>query len=97
MRTVQKITLDDARVMMAAAEAKAREIGVDMDIAITDDSGSLLMFHRMDGGRITSIDVAMSKAFNRGGGAEIDPRLRQGRRARADPPSASTSAIRAVS
>ena len=63
MRTVQKLTLDDARVMMAAAEAKAREIGVDMDIAITDDNGSQLMFHRMDGGRITSIDVAISKAF----------------------------------
>ncbi len=30
MRTAQKLTLDDARVMMAAAEAKAREIGVDM-------------------------------------------------------------------
>ena len=53
MRTAQKLTLDDARTMMAAAEAKAREIGVDMDIAITDDNGSLLMFHRMDGGRIT--------------------------------------------
>lgn len=63
MRTAQKLTLDDARVMMAAAEAKAREIGVDMDIAITDDGGSLLMFHRMDGGRITSIDVAVCKAF----------------------------------
>ena len=63
MRTVQKLTLDDARVMMTAAEAKAQEIGVDMDIAITDDNGSLLMFHRMDGGRITSIDIAISKAF----------------------------------
>ena len=63
MRTAQKLTLEDARVMMAGAEAKAREIGVDMDIAITDDSGSLLMFHRMDGGRITSIDVAICKAF----------------------------------
>jgi uncharacterized protein GlcG (DUF336 family) len=63
MKTVQKLTLDDARVIMAGAEAKAREIGVDMDIAITDDNGSLLMFHRMDNGRITSIDVAISKAF----------------------------------
>lgn len=63
MRTVHRLTLDDARVMMEAAEAKAIEIGVDMDIAITDDSGCLLMFHRMDGARITSIDVATSKAF----------------------------------
>ena len=63
MRTVQKLTLDDARCIMDGAEAKAREMGVDMDIAITDDNGSLLMFHRMDDGRITSIDVAISKAF----------------------------------
>ena len=63
MRTVQKLTLDDARCIMEGAEAKACEIGVDMDIAIADDNGSLLMFHRMDNGRITSIDVAISKAF----------------------------------
>ena len=63
MRTVQKLTLDDARCIMEGAEAKAREIGIDMDIAITDDNGSLLMFHRMDNGRITSIDIAISKAF----------------------------------
>ena len=63
MKTVQKLTLDDARIIMEGAEAKARDLGVDMDIAITDDNGSLLMFHRMDNGRITSIDVAISKAF----------------------------------
>ena len=63
MKTVQKLTLSDARIIMEAAEVKASEIGVDMDIAITDDNGSLLMFHRMDDGRITSIDVAISKAF----------------------------------
>ena len=63
MRTASKLTLDDARIMMDAAEAKSREIGVDMDIAVTDDNGSLLMFHRMDDARITSIEVAISKAF----------------------------------
>lgn len=63
MRTVPKLTLDDARIIMDAAETKAREIGVDMDIAITDDGGNLLMFHRMDNARVTSIDIAISKAF----------------------------------
>ena len=63
MRTVRKLTLDDARVIMDAAEKKASQIDVDMDIAITDDSGSLLMFHRMDDARITSIDVSINKAF----------------------------------
>ena len=63
MRMVPRLTLDDARIMMAAAEAKAREIGVDMDIAITDDGGNLLMFHRMDGARLTSVDIAIGKAY----------------------------------
>ena len=63
MKTVPRLTLDDARVIMEAAEQKARAIGVDMDIAIADDGGHLVMFHRMDSARITSIDVAISKAF----------------------------------
>ena len=63
MKMVPKLTLKDARIIMAAAEKKAREIGVDMDIAITDDGGHLLMFHRMDDARITSIDISISKAF----------------------------------
>ena len=63
MKMVPKLTLKDARIIMAAAEKKAREIDVDMDIAITDDGGHLLMFHRMDDARITSIDISISKAF----------------------------------
>lgn len=66
MKTVPKLTLEDARIMMAAAEEKAKAIGVDMDIAIVDDGGNLLMFHRMDDARITSIDIAVSKAFTAG-------------------------------
>lgn len=63
MKAVPKLSLNDARVIMEAAEKKARDIGVDMDIAIADDGGNLLMFHRMDGARITSIDIAIGKAF----------------------------------
>lgn len=67
MKMVPRLTLDDARIMMAAAEKKARDIDVDMDIAITDDGGHLLMFHRMDNARITSIDIAICKAFTAAG------------------------------
>ena len=63
MKTVPKLTLCDCRIMMAACEAKAIEIGVDMDIAITDDAGVLLMFQRMDNARITSVDIAINKSF----------------------------------
>lgn len=58
-----RLTLEGAKRMLAAAEQKARGMKLAMDIAICDDGGNLLAFHRMDGARITSIDVAMSKAF----------------------------------
>lgn len=58
-----KLTLADAKVILEGAEAKAREIGVDMDIAVVDDGGHLLAFVRMDGARLTSIDVSINKAF----------------------------------
>lgn len=63
MKMVPRLTLEDARIILAGAEQKARDIGVDMDIAITDDSGNLLLFQRMDNARITSIDIAIGKSF----------------------------------
>jgi uncharacterized protein GlcG (DUF336 family) len=66
MKQVPRLTLDDAKLMLTAAEQKAREIGVDMDIAIVDDGGNLLMFQRMDNARVTSISIAIDKAFTAG-------------------------------
>ena len=62
-----KLTLDGAKVILEAAENKAREIGVDMDIAIVDAGMNLLAFHRMDGAKLTSIDVAIGKAYTAAG------------------------------
>lgn len=58
-----KLTLADAKIILEGAEAKATGIGVDMDIAVVDDGGHLLAFVRMDGARLTSIDVSINKAF----------------------------------
>ena len=58
-----RLTLEDARIVLEGAEKKAREIGVDMDVAVVDDGGHLLAFIRMNNARITSIDVAINKAF----------------------------------
>jgi uncharacterized protein GlcG (DUF336 family) len=58
-----RLTLADARLVLEGAEARAKEIGVDMDIAIVDDGGHLLAFIRMDRARITSVDVSINKAF----------------------------------
>lgn len=58
-----KLTLADARTILEGAEARAREIGIAMDVAVVDDGGHLLAFIRMDGARLTSISVSIDKAF----------------------------------
>jgi len=57
------VSLDDARRMIAAGEAKAREIGQPMNIAVVDDGGNLVAFEHMDGAWKGSVDIAMDKAF----------------------------------
>jgi len=61
------LTLDGAKVILDAAVEHARQIGVDMDIAVTDAGGWLLAFYRMDRAKLTSIDVAINKAFTAAG------------------------------
>jgi len=61
------LTLEGARVVIEGAEKEAAEIGVPMDVAVVDDNGSLLAFSRMDGAKITSIQIAIDKAFTAAG------------------------------
>jgi uncharacterized protein GlcG (DUF336 family) len=57
------ITLDDARLVISAAEKKAREIGQPMNIAVVDAGGNLVSHIRMDGAWLGSIDISINKAF----------------------------------
>jgi uncharacterized protein GlcG (DUF336 family) len=57
------VTLQDARRVIAAAEAKAAEIGQPMNIAVVDGGGNLVSHVRMDGAWIGSIDISINKAF----------------------------------
>jgi uncharacterized protein GlcG (DUF336 family) len=63
MLTINRLDLADARILIEGAAEKAREIGVPMCIAITDESGNLIAFERMDGGKITSVTIAQDKSF----------------------------------
>jgi glc operon protein GlcG len=56
-----RLTLEGARAILAAAEAKAREIKVPQNIAVFDEGGHLLAFARMDGAKLSSVDVALTK------------------------------------
>ncbi len=63
MLQLQSVSLDDARRIIAAGEAKAREIGSPSNIAVVDAGGNLVAHVRMDGAWIGSIDVSINKAF----------------------------------
>jgi uncharacterized protein GlcG (DUF336 family) len=58
------INLEDAKQVIAAAEAKAEEIGQPMNIAVVDAGGNLMSHVRMDGAWIGSIDISINKAFS---------------------------------
>lgn len=57
------VTLDQAQEIVAAARAKAQEIGVPMNIAVVDAGNNLTAFARMDGAWLGSIDIAQNKAY----------------------------------
>jgi uncharacterized protein GlcG (DUF336 family) len=63
--TFQKpsISTDLARRMITAAEDKARQLGVPMNIAVVDESGVLKAFSRMDGAALLSVQIAQDKAY----------------------------------
>src|ERR1700754_4179427 len=57
------VTLAAARRAIAAAETKATEIGVPMNVAVVDEGGNLVAFAHMDGAWMGSIDIAQNKAY----------------------------------
>ncbi len=63
MLEVRRLSLSDAAVLIEGAIASSNDIGIPMCIAVTDESGHLIDFERMDGGKISSISIAIDKAF----------------------------------
>lgn len=66
MLTIKRLDIADARLLIQGASKKAEEIGVPMCIAVVDESGNLIAFERMNGGKAHSIVVAQDKAFTAG-------------------------------
>lgn len=63
MLTIKRLSAADAETLVQAAVDKSNEIGIPMCIAVTDESGNLIRFERMDGGKVSSISIAIDKAF----------------------------------
>ena len=63
MLDIKRLSLDEAKILVEGAEEKSRAIEVPMCIAVADESGNLVAFTRMDGAKISSISIAIDKAF----------------------------------
>ena len=61
------LSLHAAQIAAAACVAKAQSINVPMNIAVVDATTYLLHFTRMPGAKLTSIDIAINKAFTAAG------------------------------
>jgi len=62
--TIKRLSLDEASKLIKAAKRQAAKIGVPMCISITDESGNLIAFERMDGAKILSVSLSADKAFS---------------------------------
>ena len=58
------ITLEQAKKVMAGAEAEAKKNSWGMVITILDSGGYVVMMERMDGTQLGSVDVARDKAWS---------------------------------
>lgn len=57
------VKLEDARRVIAAAEAKAVEVGQPMNIAVVDAGGNLVAHVRQDGAWMGSVSISINKAW----------------------------------
>ena len=53
--------------MLDAAQKKAEELGVPEVLCVADNAGYPIALRRLDGGKITSVQIAMNKAFTAAG------------------------------
>ena len=64
MKTVQvlKLSEEGAVSIQEAAIAQARSLGLAVNVAVVDEGGFLMVFRRMDGVRLYTVQTALAKA-----------------------------------
>ncbi|EMF11159.1 ethanolamine utilization protein eutT [Sphaerulina musiva SO2202] len=66
-RSVPQLSLEAAQIASNAAQEKAKQLGIDFNIALVDSTLHLLHFTRMPTAKLTSISIAINKAFTAAG------------------------------
>ena len=67
MLTKKTLSLGEAELVLDAAQKKSEEIGVAHVICVADNAGYPIALRRLDGGKITSVQIAENKAFTAAG------------------------------
>jgi uncharacterized protein GlcG (DUF336 family) len=65
--TIKTLSLAEAQLALDAAQKKAEEIGVPEVLCVADAAGYPIALRRIDGGKVTSVQIAMNKAFTAAG------------------------------
>jgi len=66
-RQVPMLSLEAAKVAAEASQEKAKQMGMDFNIALVDATLQLLHFIRMPNAKLTSIQISIDKAFTAAG------------------------------
>lgn len=67
MKKTLQLEQEEARLMVDAAIARSREIGVLETVCVVDAGGFPIVLERMNGARITGPQIALNKAFTAAG------------------------------
>lgn len=67
MHTLHTLTLEEANLILDAAQKKAIDIGVPETLCVCDNAGYPIALRRLNGGKVTSVQIAMNKAFTAAG------------------------------
>lgn len=62
-KQIERISLEDAKLLAAKVEEKARQMGVRAVVAIADEGGNLKLCECMDDSYLASRDIAINKAY----------------------------------
>ncbi|MSP76623.1 MAG: heme-binding protein [Rhodospirillaceae bacterium] len=67
MLSYKTLTLGEAHLILDAAQKVAEKLGVPEVLCVADNSGYPIALRRLDGGKVTSVQIAMNKAFTAAG------------------------------
>src|SRR5258708_19865430 len=67
MHSYKTVTVEEAHLILDGSQKKAEELGVPQVLCVADNAGYPIALRRLNGGKVTSVQIAMNKAFTAAG------------------------------